>query len=493
MRLIIEARLADEGSDTGQDVDRVLAVIERPDSSLANVGMTLAEGRALLAKVQAELVSMQVEGWLTGQTHCQCCGEALSHKDYRSTVMRTVYGKVTVKSPRLWSCACQRTLRTLRCLVHPLSKALTSRTTPELKYLQAKWASQMPHRQATAMLKEVLPLEKGISFSGARNRIRTIGKQLDADIERDIAKLPHSVADGRIRESRHVAAMSVDSAWLRHCDSQRGLGRHVNLIAGRATFTDSPPKFYAYVHREVTSAAARLDHFLNRNGVAANERVTVISDDAGEFEKTVQGSRLARGRILDCFHIAMQFNAAQRSVFGSKLMDSLDREERESLETEITHVKFLVWHGKGRKAMERLKALDAQLLTRAGYEYSTLQERLDKMIWFYLRNNSPTLVNYGARHRKGLPISSSIAESAVNQVVSHRMAKKRQMRWTDHGAHCLVQVRVAVLNGELLPNRISALELATSRHSPSLGPASPNRHRSPNKINRDMLAERPGV
>ena len=76
----------------------------------------------------------------------------------------------------------------------------------------------------------------------------------------------------------------------------------------------------------------------------------------------------------------------------------------------------------------------------------------------YLRNNANTLVNYGARHRKDLPISSSIAESAVNQVVSHRMAKKRQMRWTDEGAHCMVQVRVAVLNGEFSPRRISALE-----------------------------------
>ncbi len=34
-------------------------------------------------------------------------------------------------------------------------------------------------------------------------------------------------------------------------------------------------------------------------------------------------------------------------------------------------------------------------------------------------------MNYGARYRKGLPISSSIAESAVNQVVSRRVAKKR--------------------------------------------------------------------
>jgi hypothetical protein len=45
--------------------------------------------------------------------------------------------------------------------------------------------------------------------------------------------------------------------------------------------------------------------------------------------------------------------------------------------------------------------------------------------------------------------SSSIAESAVNEVVSLRCAKKQQMRWTNKGAHLLVQVRVAVLNGDL--------------------------------------------
>jgi len=48
-----------------------------------------------------------------------------------------------------------------------------------------------------------------------------------------------------------------------------------------------------------------------------------------------------------------------------------------------------------------------------------------------------------------MPISSSIAESAVNEVVSLRCAKERRMRWTDKGARPLVQVRVAVLNGDL--------------------------------------------
>ena len=69
--------------------------------------------------------------------------------------------------------------------------------------------------------------------------------------------------------------------------------------------------------------------------------------------------------------------------------------------------------------------------------------------YWYLESNSEYLVNYGWRYRRGMPISSSIAESAVNEVVSLRCAKKRQMRWTDKGAHLLVQVRVAVLTGEL--------------------------------------------
>jgi hypothetical protein len=96
MRLIIEARLADTDGDAAEEDDGALAVVERPDDSLAELGLTLAEGRSLLAKVQAELISKQVQRWLSGQTHCRRCGTALSHKDSRSTVLRTIYGKINV-------------------------------------------------------------------------------------------------------------------------------------------------------------------------------------------------------------------------------------------------------------------------------------------------------------------------------------------------------------------------------------------------------------
>jgi len=68
-----------------------------------------------------------------------------------------------------------------RGLIQTIPKALTNRATPEVEHLRAKWASHLPYRHATTM--EVLPLDNGISFSGTQGRIRTIGKQLDANIE----------------------------------------------------------------------------------------------------------------------------------------------------------------------------------------------------------------------------------------------------------------------------------------------------------------------
>ena len=42
-----------------------------------------------------------------------------------------------------------------------------------------------------------------------------------------------------------------------------------------------------------------------------------------------------------------------------------------------------------------------------------------------------------------------MAESVVNQVVSKRMVKKQQMRWTPRGAHLLLQVHTRILNEDL--------------------------------------------
>jgi hypothetical protein len=67
----------------------------------------------------------------------------------------------------------------------------------------------------------------------------------------------------------------------------------------------------------------------------------------------------------------------------------------------------------------------------------------------YIRNNAGFIPNYGERWRYGETISTAFVESTINQVVSRRMVKKQQMRWSQRGAHFLLQVRTRALNDEL--------------------------------------------
>ena len=82
------------------------------------------------------------------------------------------------------------------------------------------------------------------------------------------------------------------------------------------------------------------------------------------------------------------------------------------------------------------------------------------------------MIDYGRPWRKGKPISTSRAESLVNNLVNARMDKRRQMRWSPRGANRVLQVRAAVLDGRfgtnhptrsLMPQVFTALVLSTPR------------------------------
>ena len=102
MRLIIEARLeGDPESLEDTEAAKIVAVLDRQDGSLAHLGLTLAEGRALLAEVQSVLVVQQTSDWMADKLACCRCGTRLAHKDSRSIVTRTLFGKVEIPGLRL--------------------------------------------------------------------------------------------------------------------------------------------------------------------------------------------------------------------------------------------------------------------------------------------------------------------------------------------------------------------------------------------------------
>ena len=62
MKLIIEARIEDSDSQAGQAF--VVGTVQRREGKLADLGLSLAEGRSLLGQMQSTLVSKQAEQWL---------------------------------------------------------------------------------------------------------------------------------------------------------------------------------------------------------------------------------------------------------------------------------------------------------------------------------------------------------------------------------------------------------------------------------------------
>jgi len=75
-------------------------------------------------------------------------------------VYRTLFGKMTLKNPRLYTCACQQENLHSESQIASL---LPERTAPELLYLQTKWASLISYGLTIDRLSDVLPIEVNVA------------------------------------------------------------------------------------------------------------------------------------------------------------------------------------------------------------------------------------------------------------------------------------------------------------------------------------------
>ena len=82
-------------------------------------------------------------------------GHRARHKDARTIVVRSLFGALRLASPRWWHCDCRdQPTRTFQ----PLAGLLPERTTPELAYLQARFAALVSYGLTATLLGELLPL-----------------------------------------------------------------------------------------------------------------------------------------------------------------------------------------------------------------------------------------------------------------------------------------------------------------------------------------------
>jgi hypothetical protein len=72
-----------------------------------------------------------------------------------------------------------------------------------------------------------------------------------------------------------------------------------------------------------------------------------------------------------------------------------------------------------------------------------------------MRHSVQIAVNVGATRKR---TATGFVESAVNQIISKRFAKKQQMQWTKKGAHLVLQMRTQgerqEVGGQVRPGRV---------------------------------------
>jgi hypothetical protein len=175
MKVTIQVMI--ERDDEPPIVDQI-ACLERAMLTPDTLGLTLAEAKTVLAQLQDTLVKEQAVAYVAQEQTCPHCGAPRRCKGHHQIVVRSLFGKLTLSSPRLYTCTCQADHS--RQSSSPLADLLPERTTPELRYLEAKWAALLPYGVTVGVLEEVLPLHA--NHTSVYRHLHQVAERLEGEL-----------------------------------------------------------------------------------------------------------------------------------------------------------------------------------------------------------------------------------------------------------------------------------------------------------------------
>ncbi len=234
------------------------------------------------------------------------------------------------------------------------------------------------------------------------------------------------------------------------------LSRSFEVICGKVEQQGRSSRRFALVRSVAEPPQALLRAALLDQGWRESDPVTAIGDGDLAVPAPVRSAAKAPVEpILDWFHLSMRVRHVEQLVQGLYAMAPKCKLPVDCAHVEVMRLRHLLWNGRHDDAHGPLGdvaevAGAIGLLNGPGFERKVARlVELCGELRGYIGNNEGALIDYGQRHRAGEPISTSRAEGSVNQLVNARMNKRRQMRWSPVGAHRLLQVRAAVLDGQL--------------------------------------------
>jgi hypothetical protein len=439
IQVVIES---EGGATTVQDV----AVVTRTDLRPDTVGLRLDEAKDVLASVQRAVVVQQVAEYLARQVGCPSCGRPRYHKGEHTIVLRTLYGTLRLASPRLFHCACRpQPTRTFS----PLADALPEHATSELVLLESECGALMPYGQAVRLLQKLLPLGRSLAREAVRVHLQRVAERLERALGDEQCMFVEGCPNEWAILPRPDLPLTVglDGGFIHSSEQTSRKDGWFEAIVGKSMTVEGTAKYFGFVQNYDRKPKRRLFEVLLSQGMQMNQQVTFFSDGGDDVRDLPLYLNPQAEHWLDWFHIAMRTTVLRQQAKGLRSGDYL---EPRAADATLESIKWYLWHGNVFRALQETETLTwdlecAEELSAAGRK---LAKALDEFAT-YLRNNSASIPNYGERWHNGEVISTAFVESTVNTVISRRMVKKQQMRWSPRGVHLLLQIRTCVLNDEL--------------------------------------------
>ena len=438
----VKVQIVVEYDEDDAPIVEEVACLCRDDLRPETLGLTLEEGKQLLTRVQEIMVTHQATEYVEQHRACPHCQKRRSNKGKHEIVYRSLFGKLNILSPRLYTCSCQSQEKRS---FSPLAEMLPERTAPEFCYLQSKWASLMSYGLTVDLLEEVLPLHANIST--VIYQTHAVAERLEEELgeeqvmfiegcEREWEALP---------DPDRPLTVGIDGGYVHARDGDNRKAGWFEVIVGKSMQEESPTKRLAFVNDYDQKPKRRLYEMLESQGLQMNQAITFLSD-GGDTVRNLQLYLSPQAEhLLDWFHVTMRITSIQQMAKGLPKEESVP-----DVASALESTKWYLWHGNVFQALEQLDGLDFDFTCYEGD--SPVVQKVWKAVsefHHYISVNRPFIPNYGERHRYGETISTAFVESTVNEVISRRMVKKQQMRWTKEGAHLLLQVRTQTLNDEL--------------------------------------------
>jgi hypothetical protein len=98
MKIKVQLVVCDDDGDEETLTD--VAVLEKDCQRIEHLGLTLPEAKQILAALQQRLVEQQTAAFVAAHSQCEHCGKSLEVKGYHTRTFRTLFGTVTLTSPR---------------------------------------------------------------------------------------------------------------------------------------------------------------------------------------------------------------------------------------------------------------------------------------------------------------------------------------------------------------------------------------------------------